>query len=732
VTLRRLLVAFGLFVGVCVAQPALAQIAEAMGLPLPVADLPTGTVTARIIAGDPSVAVQIDVSFVINGAARTVTTGSDGRARVDGLTAGASVVVTVAGEQGPISSQPFQVPPRGGIRLMLSTRPLGAPSAAPGAPGMGAGMAMPAPREMAGQPRADQAVAPSSIQVRLTYNDFADPLPPAIHGVFLVGYSADMKVSVTRKPTDNAGRVEFSDLDVSGGTNYFVMTQLVRGTMVDRLMSAPIPLNAVAGYKLVLSAEKRDSTVPEVDDLSRLDQLLPNIPVGSVVVGITAEHPDQGLRVELVNAATGQVLAEESTEPTQLGQSQVQGGFGRPEPSAQVPAGVLEIALYGGGNGARGPLAGVTLEASPEGGGAPLSATTSAAGVARITGVSPGRWQITATSSFGSLQSEAVELGQGGSVVRGEVTWVEGPRMRVTGFRDLAHLPDQILYVQARLGDQLYRSLPFQPVASRGTAVMVYVADRVEFSFRMMGAVDDKFLGFHGEFELQNASWIPYRDDVDGLLIKLPAHFVGAFVDDADKDVVSPEPGGGLRIRRPLGSGKYTFTAGFSLPVIDGAVNWQLDLPWGTSTSRIAIAQTAKLFIDGLPAGLVPSVMQASNGKDYYVLDRISIDRGLSMVMRVGGLPRPPVWRTWLSRIAGGIVFALIVLTVVFTLRSRKQPAQNVAARRVETLLSELVELEDKVKAEDAPAGRVGQATARRRVILEELEDLWDKRSTDG
>jgi hypothetical protein len=116
------------------------------GVPLPVADLPAGTVTVRVIRGSLAnpVASQT-VELVGAGSPSRGVTNDSGRAEFTGLAPGTRVraVATVGGER--VESQEFAVPPRGGIRLMLvaadrsdtsatSSDPAGSP-AAPAQPG---------------------------------------------------------------------------------------------------------------------------------------------------------------------------------------------------------------------------------------------------------------------------------------------------------------------------------------------------------------------------------------------------------------------------------------------------------------------------------------------------------------------------------------------------------------------------------------------------------------------
>ncbi|MGE3842504.1 MAG: hypothetical protein AB7I50_13040 [Vicinamibacterales bacterium] len=104
------------------------------GAPLQVGDLPPGTITVRVIRGsfDNNVVSQaVIVHLDRENRTLTGTTGPEGRAQFVGATVGAPVWVeaTVDGER--LTSQTFEVPARGGVRLVLSTTAGAAVSSAP-------------------------------------------------------------------------------------------------------------------------------------------------------------------------------------------------------------------------------------------------------------------------------------------------------------------------------------------------------------------------------------------------------------------------------------------------------------------------------------------------------------------------------------------------------------------------------------------------------------------------
>ena len=111
---------------VAVAQPFAgsgAQMPDARqmsGVPLPMSDLPVGTVTVRVARGAITNPLQgVAVELTGAGAPKTATTDAQGRATFAALAPGTRVKAdaTVAGEK--LESQEFEVPTAGGIRVAL-------------------------------------------------------------------------------------------------------------------------------------------------------------------------------------------------------------------------------------------------------------------------------------------------------------------------------------------------------------------------------------------------------------------------------------------------------------------------------------------------------------------------------------------------------------------------------------------------------------------------------------
>lgn len=93
---------------------------QVAGLPLPVGDVPAGTVTVRVIRGSlannvPDQIVELSVDDVT----RQQKTGPSGRAEFAGLRPGARARATAVVGDERLESQEFAVPAQGGIRILL-------------------------------------------------------------------------------------------------------------------------------------------------------------------------------------------------------------------------------------------------------------------------------------------------------------------------------------------------------------------------------------------------------------------------------------------------------------------------------------------------------------------------------------------------------------------------------------------------------------------------------------
>lgn len=686
--------------------PAFAQIAGAVGRALPSGDLPVGTVTVRVLAGDMSkTEIGRAVTATVNGQTRTVSTDDSGRATFSDLPVGAVVALAVQGaEPSATSMAQVTVPAAGGLRLMLSSKPLGgdapAPDAQPNAPADTSARApvasggMPAPRSMSGTPRDEQADPPAQITVRVTYNDLADAQKPEGLVVQLVGYKWDNSISLQTATTDADGRVIFSKLDRTGGTSYFAMALLPRNGGFDRTMSQPIIANAV-GQRVMLSGDKRDATAPPVDDLANfLPQ--PPVAVGHVRVSFVGAPENVGV-VQLKDVATGKVIAETNGAATP----------GAAEPTVafaadpQVPVRTLDVKAFAIDAGKTSGLAGVTIRLLPAAGGAaaqvaPLEATTAADGSVRISNVGPGAKIATAVVNGKTLTSAPFDVtATGGMLTISQVVAGSEPVVTLAAAAATAGQP---VYVETTMHGNLYRSMPFQIVPDRGTSANLFIYPRTLFTFSLGGAPEDRYLGMGGKFEVTNYAWAPYRATEDGLVIPFPKGHVGAEIAEKDKADVTVEREVGVRILRPIPPGGRAFNAAFSLPVKDGAVTWTWALPLGTYQSGMQIKSVGAMRV--LPPANVEGGFQKApqSGVDYYVMPQITLLPNQAFELRIAGLPAVPQWKILAPRVAGVVVLFVLIAGTVLALRRADRArvaadANGAAGASREALLAELATL---------------------------------------
>ncbi len=260
-----------------------AQIAGAIGHPLPSNDLPTGTISVRVIAGMVTKpVVGTEVTLLVNGTPRSARTDSEGRAQFKDITPGATAQAkTLDDDKKDVTSEEFPVPDDTGVRVMITTKPFQPPGGG-GAPFAGGG-GMPDPRQVSGQPRGESKTPVGELSVLVCYGDLKDVVENI--PVTLAAYSFDGKVKARVAQTGKDGRARFADLDRTGGTAYYAMAELPRNGATDRLISYPVMMDGQVGVAMLLSAEKRDSTAPPIDEYSRYEEQSPT-PAGKVRVDL--------------------------------------------------------------------------------------------------------------------------------------------------------------------------------------------------------------------------------------------------------------------------------------------------------------------------------------------------------------------------------------------------------------------------------------------------------------
>ena len=717
--LRRGIIATLLGVASLTSMPvAHAQIAAAIGKPLPSSDLPVGTLSVRVIAGKVSEpVVGTDVTLVVNGTPRQARTDAGGRASFTNLPSGATVQAKVQdAEKKDVASEEFQLSADSGERLLLSTLPFEAPMGAGGAaPFAGGGGGMPEPRQITGEPRPEANDQPGTYTVRLTYDDLADKAPPKDVPVYLVGYRADDKVVVYEKKSDAAGRATFTDLDRTGATSYFAMAELPRGSIIDRLVSTPAVLDSRGGVRLILSGDKRDSTSPAIDDISRIEKqdLAPEVgKIRILLIGVP-EDTSQVSLIAMTAAGTRRVIATHAPRRSAADPKDIQAESAFQE-KADLPAHGLRVQVHGGPN-ANGPLGGTLIRLAPASDLTKIiqQQTVPEGGIVDLEEATAEPLVAIATINGKDITSQPFDITKKGGFLDFEAHWDTQGRL-YADFASADIKPDEVVFAETTMRKQSYRSVPFQPVAGHGTKATLYIYPRIMFTFEWSSQIDDEFLAVGGKFDVTNNSFAPYVGGSDGLIIPLPAHFKGARVNEQDQDDVAVAQGEGFRIGRPIPPGGKVFHGQFSMPVEAGSVDWKLDLPLGAFNSGLEIRQTPGMSVKTPPSvrGQVVTVPQGT----YYVVSPISILPHQSMQMTITNLPSQPAWKTWAPRLVGlfGLLTMLGGLGLALYRTSTSRAEDRTRAAKKNELLDELVALE-----------KSGQNEPRRAQIASELERLW-------
>jgi hypothetical protein len=696
------------------ASTAVAQPMAAMkGTPLPAADLPVGTISVRVVAGNISTTVPgIDVTLAVNGTPRQARTDDEGRAFFKDLPVGAKVQATIQGEdKTDVTSEEFDVPSASGVKLMLSTRPpAGGMGGAPFAGGEGG---MPDPRKISGQPRPEQNDPAGDFTIRLTYDDLKEKTPPAGVPVTLVGYAADNSISVVTVASGTDGRAQFTNLDRSGATAYYGVAMIPRGGGFDRVMTQPLVLVPQVGARALLSADKRDSTAAPIDDLGN-----DGADAGKIRISIDGAG-DMTTKVALVDVATRKPLATVPVQPGPPDPTQIQGSAPF-EAHADLPAGTLDVEVTGGPGSTTAAMPNVGVKLVPGDAQTPPAdapqGTTDLAGKVRVVAPKAGAMRAIISMNGRDIPTDVFDLGTSGGVLHVEAHWPEHGKPEA--MIDFAGTPGEVVYAEATWHGQPYRSRPFQLEPGRGAHLTIAILPRVMFEFSWSSKIDDSFLAVQGNFAVYNNSWIPYiGDDDGGVLVPLPAGHKGAVLAEQDQSDVAVSQGEGFRIVRPLAPGGRKFLGGFSVPVEHGAIDWHLDLPYGALQSGIEIQQVPGMNVK-VPEGVTGRVENDSRGS-WYVLAPISILPKQSMTMTITGLPSAPSWTRWVPGVLGLLVVAGLLTGLVLAMVLRRGKVASTRGVRRQKLLDELVDLERREGSASDPA--------RREKLLAELEQLWEQ-----
>jgi hypothetical protein len=286
-------------------------------------------------------------------------------------------------------------------------------------------------------------------------------------------------------------------------------------------------------------------------------------------------------------------------------------------------------------------------------------------------------------------------------------------------FSGVAATPEGALYAELSTKGKTYRSPPFQMAPERGVVVPIFVVEpRIQFSFSLDAFVDDEYLATRGTFALQNASFIPWAGPSEGLRIPAPHGSTGLVLSDESKTFAAVD-GESFRLLRPLPPMGADFEAGFSVPIHDGTVDWDMALPMGAAGSSLAIRMTPAMKVNAPKAHGKP-VKDGKSGFTWWAMQDIDIGVNQRMVFDVTGLPSRPGWQRWARLVTGLTVILLLAMGVVFA-STQVQPkvgpndAKKQRRRRIEDLLDQVAAMD---RAGAAPA-------AKREDLVLELEQLY-------
>lgn len=253
------------------AQPP--DLRQMAGRPLPVADLPVGSVSVRVARKMPvNAAAGIKVVATITppgGSAKTTeaTTGEDGRVMFSDLPVGATFAAVAEVDGETLQTQPFPIPAQGGVRSMLiAGLP---PSPPPGAEGEG-DAEQPASRFAfsitVAAPVAAADLPPGTLEV-VVVDAAGKPLPE--HEVNVGQAGADGKVQAFTQKTNAQGVARFVDLSTAQDVGYLVVTE-IEGS---RIGTRPFRMATDGGMRaprLAPPVRTNDLTVLSLDQGSRI------------------------------------------------------------------------------------------------------------------------------------------------------------------------------------------------------------------------------------------------------------------------------------------------------------------------------------------------------------------------------------------------------------------------------------------------------------------------------
>ncbi len=668
-----------------------------------------GTISIKVVAGDLDKPLpDIEVTLTELNAGPVVA-----RSDVDGsvsftVSASDSLLykVTATAEGVPMSSQVFRVSGEKGVSLVLTTKTIG--------PGRGG---RPSSRMMSGRARPEQNDASGLLTVRMIAGELKQSKfggltadIPAGALVHLVGMHADgsMKVQTEKVLEEKEGRVVFERLARDNSVAYYAMTTIAREGGTDRLMTPVLKLPPQIGSRLLFAGMATSSAATSLDDLVELGGVNVAMPAaGKVIVKVFAEASQAGLlagtsSVELIEIGNSKASKSASTFPAPPSPSKIIAQSGDMKTIEGTKLG--QISFYVARPNTDSAIEGVAISVEPvadkkadgetlaeEKPPSSVALRTDKAGIVHFADLEVGVEYIATASVHGkTVQSDTFTIAadKAQSMVFA-FQWRDESLLQAE-FEGVVHGADKVYIAKVFAGGRSFLSLPFQMTPESGAAVGIYMYPELLFSFHGGGQLDDKRMWFQAQLSIANPGVAPLAMEGSGLTIPLPKGFLGASVADEMASRVGVLPDKGLLWRGAVPPGQQDFVSSFALPVEDGKVSFDMELPYGLRGGRVVVDDIPGMEIL-TPQGTEVNAKERTNGMKFLEMAEIEIAPMQRLKFAIRGLPQASPWKNW-GRTGTGVLVLLLLAWVVFVVFvDNKSEDQN------DPILVELEEAREKL-----------------------------------
>ena len=183
-----------------------------------------------------------------------------------------------------------------------------------------------------------------------------------------------------------------------------------------------------------------------------------------------------------------------------------------------------------------------------------------------------------------------------------------------------------------------------------------------------------------------------------GLTIPLPKGFIGASVADEMASRIGVLPDEGFLWRGAVPPGQQDFISSFALPVDDGAVSFDMELPYGLRGGRVVVDEVSGMEILA-PKGTEVHAKERTNGMKFLEMGEIEIAPMQRLKFAIRGLPQASPWKSW-GRTGTGVIVLLLLVWAAFVVfvdnksENENDPVLVALEEAREKLLEQMVALE--------------------------------------